>query len=174
VAGPGVGRVLAERLGGFARFEQASLRQREPVVGLPLRRLEPSDGRARFVLSTIEAAELFFGLVLLPRELIGFLRQALLLVDGVLQLRVEADDGLFLLVMLGVQGGDRVGGVGDRGLERRRFLGEPDQRVEEAAARMPRDWAAPPPDTRCGPRNTSPSRVEIGSAVSRLAIAAAS
>ena len=44
--------------------------------------------------------------------------------------------------------------------------------ISRLVSRMPRASARPPPETRCGPRNTSPSSVAIGSGVSRLAAAA--
>ena len=57
----------------------------------------------------------------LARQLLGLLREARLLIGRVLQLRVESDNGLVLLVMLGVQRGDRVGGMSDGRLELRRL-----------------------------------------------------
>ena len=65
----------------------------------------------------------------LARELLGLLGQPRLFVGRVLQLRVVADDDLFLFVMLGVQRGDRVRRVRDGALERRGFLRERDERV---------------------------------------------
>ena len=68
------------------------------------------------------------------------LREPRRLVGGALQLRLVADDRLFLLVMLGVQRGDRVRRLGDRALELRRLLREPGQAPR---ARRRSDRAAP-------------------------------
>ena len=97
-----------------------------------------------------------------------------------LQLRFLRHDRLFLLVVLGRQRGDRVGRVGNRGVERRGFCAEggeglalslnPAAQFLDLALRLenaPR-LLVEPPDTRCGPRNTSPSGVTTGSAVRPL------
>ncbi len=107
-AAPGFGGAAAQLLGRLARLEQPALRDGQPLVGLALRLVEPRDRRARFFLAAIERVALLFGLALLARELLGLLRQPRLLVGRVLQLRVVADDRLLLLVVLGVQRGDRV------------------------------------------------------------------
>ena len=66
----------------------------------------------------------------LARELLALLSASrAALVGRVLQLRLEADDRLFLLVMLGVERRDRLRRVRDRALERRGLFGEPGQRV---------------------------------------------
>ena len=80
----------------------------KPLVGLTLRPFELGDRRARLVLAPVEGVALLLGLMPFARELLALLGQPRGLVRGALQLRLEADDGLFLLVMLGVQRGDGV------------------------------------------------------------------
>ena len=123
------GRALAQVLGGLSCFEQPALCHGQPLVGLALRALQPSDRRARLGLPAIERVSLLFRLVLLARQLLGLLREARLLVGRVLELRVESDNGLVLLVVLGVQCGDRIGGMSDGRLELRGLLREPHQRL---------------------------------------------
>ncbi len=122
-------RALAEVFGGLACFEQAALRHRQPLVGLSLRILQPSDRRARLRLPAIERVSLFFRLVLLARQLLGLLREARLLIGRMLELRIESDNGLVLLVVLGVERGDRVGGMSDGRFELRCLLREAHQRL---------------------------------------------
>ncbi len=183
----GFGGAAAQILGRLARLEQPALGDGQPLVGLALRLVEPRDRRARLFLAAIERVALFFRLMLLARELLGLLRQPRLLVGRVLQLRVVADDRLLLLVVLGVERGDRVGRVRDgaprappspapaaSARSRSAAMRSRSSLISRLVSRMPRDSARPPPDTRCGPRNTSPSSVAIGSGVSRLAAAAPS
>ena len=111
VRGARLGGAPAQILGRFARLEQAPLRQRSGARR-PARcsSCEADDRRARFVLTAIERVALLFGLTPLARELLALLRETRRLVGRVLQLRLEADDGLFLLVVFGVQRGDGVRG----------------------------------------------------------------
>jgi hypothetical protein len=125
----GVRRAAAEIFRGLTRFEQAPLRDGQPLVGLALRGLQAPDRRARFFLPPIQGVALFFRLTLLARELLGFLREPRLLVGRVLQLGIVPDDRLVLLMMLGIQRGDGVGGVRHRAFEVRRLLRQPRQRL---------------------------------------------
>ena len=118
----------AQLLGRLARLEQPPLGDGQTLVGASLRFLQPSDRRARFLLAPVERGALFFGLMLLARELLGFLRQPRVFVRGVLQLRVVADDDLLLLVLLGVERVNRIGGMRDRRVERRGLLRQLRQR----------------------------------------------
>ena len=94
---------------------------------------EPADRRARFLLAAIERVALLFGLPALADELLALLGQPRRFVRRVLQLRVVADDRLFLPVVLGVQRGDGVRRVGDRRLELRGLLRQTGQRFAVGA-----------------------------------------
>ena len=83
---------------------------------------------ARLVLAAIEGVALLLGLAALQRELLRFLPQARGFVGRVLELRVVADDGLFLLVLLGVERADRVRGLRDGAIEIGRLLRQTRQR----------------------------------------------
>src|SRR5207244_1009478 len=98
-----LGGTLAEILGGLSRFEQAPLRQRQPLVRLLLLDLQMDDRCACLVLTAIERFALLFSLMPLARELLALQHETRGLVARVLQLRVEPDDRLFLFVMFGVQ-----------------------------------------------------------------------
>ena len=126
VRGARFGGAPAQILGRLARFEQAPLRQRQPLVGQLLLVLQADDRRARLVLTAIERLALLFGLMPLARELFALQRETRRLVARVLQLRLEADDGLFLFVMLGVQRGDGV---------RRRSRSSPSSAAVSSASR---------------------------------------
>ena len=108
----------------------------QPLVGRALLVVEPRDRRARFLLAAIERRR-----APLPpggaraRAARAFCASRVCLVGGVLQLRVVADDRLFLPVVLGVQRRDRVRRLRDRALELRGFLGQPGQRLAIGADR---------------------------------------
>src|SRR4029077_13460718 len=87
------------------------------------------DGRPGFLLAAVERIALLFSLTALARELLAFLREPRRLFRCVLLLRVEADHGLLLLMVLGVERGDRVRRMGDRTFQLRRLLCEADERV---------------------------------------------
>ena len=124
VGGAGFGRALAEILGGLARLEQAALRGGQPIVGRPLIVFQPGDRFARFALTPVDRLALLFGLPALAAELLVLQGEAGRLVLSVLQLRLLRHDRLFLLVVLGRQGRDRIRRLGDRRVERRGFRGE--------------------------------------------------
>ena len=101
----------------FARFEEPALCGGQPLVGASLLGLEVPDRRARFLLTTTQAVALFFRLPPLARELLAPVREAPGFLDRVLQLRVVADDDLFLLVVFGIERRNRVRGVRNRRFE---------------------------------------------------------
>ena len=109
--GAGVGGAAAQVVGGLARLEQAALRHGQALVRFSLLGVEVRNRRACFILAPVERLALLLGLVLLARELLRLLGEPHFLVGGVLQLRVVADHGLFLLVVLRVQGRNRLRGV---------------------------------------------------------------
>ena len=91
--------------------------------------LQTADGFLRFDLTAVERVPLLFGLAALANELLALLSQSRRFVGRVLQLRLVADDGLLLPVMLGVQRGDPVRRLGDRRLETGGLLRQPEQGV---------------------------------------------
>src|SRR5262245_63883355 len=113
MVGACLGGATTEVVDRVAGFEQSTLGDSEPLVGLALFRFQARDRRARFLLALIERVPLIFGLAPLTAELFALLRQPRLLVDRMLQLRVVADDRLLLLVLLGVQRGDCIRRVRD-------------------------------------------------------------
>ena len=123
----------------------------------------------------LERRALFLGLPPLERDHLRLARQPRGLLGGARDLRLVADDRHLLAVLLGGQRGNRGRGLRDRQLE----LGWPPSSdaqelsrsaatrsrsslISRLVARMPRDSTLAPPDTRCGPRSTSPSSVATG------------
>ena len=108
VGGAGVGRPSAQRVRRFPNLEQPPLRQRQALIRGLLLALQPDDRGPRLFLAPFEAVTLASGLLALAGQLLVLLHQSPGFFARVLQLRLEADDGLFLLVMLGLERGDRA------------------------------------------------------------------
>ena len=169
--GAGFGRAAAQVVGRLARLEQPALRRRSGArrpAAASSSRLR--NRRARFLLPPVERVALLLRLRRLARELLALLREPRLLVGRVLQLRVVADDRLFLLVVLGVQRRDRAATparscpraprsprASRDSASRSAPIRSRSSLISRFVSRMPRASARPPPETRCGPRNTSPS-----------------
>jgi hypothetical protein len=107
VRGPGVGSPSAQRIRRFPSLEQALLRQRQALVRGLLFALQPDDRGPRLFLTPLEAVALASGVLTLACQLLVLLHQPRGFVARVLQLRLEADDGLFLLVMFGLERSNR-------------------------------------------------------------------
>jgi hypothetical protein len=82
------------------------------------------DRLAGFALTPGDRLALLFGLPALAAELLVLQGEAARFVLGVLELRLLRHDRLFLLVVLGREGRDRIRRLDDRGIERRGFGGE--------------------------------------------------
>ena len=115
----GVGGPAAQVVGGFAGFEEQPLGQSQTLVGRPLLAFEPGDRLTRFFLPAIEPVAFFFRLLPLAIQLISFLLQPRTLARQMLQLRVERDDRFLVLVIVGVERGDR-GSMPEQSSSRRR------------------------------------------------------
>jgi hypothetical protein len=125
------------------------------------------------------AVALLFGASALEADLIRLPREPRHLVHRAGHLRVEADERLFVLVLLALQRRQRAGRGGDRRLELRHASAARSSTWRSAAvrsvsslisrrvARMPRASTRAPPDTRCAPRSTSPSSVATGASLTR-------
>ena len=129
VHGAGFGGAAVQVVGRLPRVRLTALRRRQPLVGQPLVVFQPADRFPRFDLPAIERVALFFGLTALADELVPLLGQARRFVRRVLQLRVVADDRLLLPVLFGVQRGDAVRRLRDRGLETSGLLREAGQGI---------------------------------------------
>src|SRR5262249_58695504 len=75
----------------------------------------------------IQRVALVLGLPLLARELVGLLHEARNLLGRICELRIVRDGRLLLLVVLGVERGNRARRVRDCRFELRRFLGEAEE-----------------------------------------------
>src|SRR5262249_25139987 len=124
----GFSRAPAQVFGRLTGFKEATLRDREPLIGLALRPLELGDRGAGFGLAPVDRLALVLRLSALERELSRLLLDARRFVRGALDLGLQRHDGLFLLVVFGVERGDGVLRLRDRHLEGRGLLGKADER----------------------------------------------
>ncbi len=91
----------------------------------------------RFQLAPDQRIALLFGLVPLASELPGLVGQARLLVGGVRHPRTAGDDDFLVLMVLGIERGDRGGRASDGAVERRGFVPEAAQRLLVGRDQLP-------------------------------------
>src|SRR5262249_26360873 len=97
--GAGLGRASTQVLPAFAGLEQTPLGLSELLVRDPLLLFELHDRRARFILTTLEAVALVFGLAALARQLLTLLHEPRGFLSSSLELSLAADDDLVELVL---------------------------------------------------------------------------
>ncbi len=170
MGGAGFGGAAAQLVRRLTRLEQPPLRGGQPLVGLTLLLVEPDNRGARLVLAAIELIALLLGLTALARELLALLRQPRRLRRS-RAAAARRDRRPPFPACDARRSAPQSPSRPARSSPRARWspaarrasasrsvaIRSRSSLISRLVSRMPRDSASPPPDTRCGPRKTSPS-----------------